>query len=94
MHNNQTNTIQLKQINSLLQQQGYITDDMVAMSVFLSLQLNKPLLIEGPAGVGKTEIAKVMARYWQQTLYVCSVMKALMHHTRCMSGTTSGNYFI
>ncbi|WP_242674842.1 AAA family ATPase [Niastella populi] len=31
------------------------------MSVFLSLQLNKPLLIEGPAGVGKTEIAKVMA---------------------------------
>lgn len=32
------------------------------MSVFLSMQLNKPLLIEGPAGVGKTEIAKVMAR--------------------------------
>ena len=40
---------------------GYITDDAVAMSVFLSLRLNKPLLIEGPAGVGKTEIAKVMA---------------------------------
>jgi MoxR-like ATPase len=31
------------------------------MSVFLSLRLNKPLLVEGPAGVGKTEIAKVMA---------------------------------
>jgi MoxR-like ATPase len=31
------------------------------MSVFLSLKLEKPLLIEGPAGVGKTEIAKVMA---------------------------------
>jgi len=41
--------------------QGYITDDAVAMSLFLSLQLNKPLLVEGPAGVGKTEIAKVMA---------------------------------
>jgi MoxR-like ATPase len=45
----------------MLQQQGYITDKAIAMSVFLSLQLNKPLLIEGPAGVGKTEIAKVMA---------------------------------
>lgn len=41
--------------------QGYITDDAVAISLFLSLQLNKPLLVEGPAGVGKTEIAKVMA---------------------------------
>jgi len=46
----------------MLQEQGYIADDTVAMSVFLSLQLNKPLLIEGPAGVGKTEIAKVMAK--------------------------------
>jgi MoxR-like ATPase len=45
----------------MLSSQGYITDDTVAMSVFLSLQLNKPLLVEGPAGVGKTEIAKVMA---------------------------------
>lgn len=32
------------------------------MSVFLAMQLQKPLLIEGPAGVGKTEIAKVMAQ--------------------------------
>lgn len=49
-------------IKNMLRQQGYITDDSVAMSVYLSLRLNKPLLIEGPAGVGKTEIAKVMAR--------------------------------
>lgn len=52
----------------MLQQQGYITDKAVAMSVFLSLQLNKPLLIEGPAGVGKTEIAKVMANALQTDL--------------------------
>ena len=53
--------IQLNDIKKMLLSQGYITDDAVAMSVFLSLQLNKPLLVEGPAGVGKTEIAKVMA---------------------------------
>ena len=45
----------------MLQQQGYMADRSVAMSIFLALQLEKPLLVEGPAGVGKTEIAKVMA---------------------------------
>ena len=52
----------------MLLSQGYITDDTVAMSVFLSLQLNKPLLVEGPAGVGKTEIAKVMSNALQTDL--------------------------
>ncbi len=60
--------LQLHDIQLMLQQQGYITDKAVAMSVFLSLQLNKPLLIEGPAGVGKTEIAKVMANAMQTDL--------------------------
>jgi len=60
--------IQLSNIKKMLFEQGYITDDSVAMSVFLSLQLNKPLLIEGPAGVGKTEIAKVMAKALQTNL--------------------------
>ncbi len=52
----------LSSVQSLLQSRGYIADEYVAMSVYLALQLNKPLLIEGPAGVGKTEIAKVMAQ--------------------------------
>jgi len=60
--------ITLNDIRRMLHEQGYITDDTVAMSVFLSLQLNKPLLIEGPAGVGKTEIAKVMANAMQTDL--------------------------
>ena len=53
--------IELNDIKKLLAAQGYITGNAVAMSVYLSIQLNKPLLVEGPAGVGKTEIAKVMA---------------------------------
>lgn len=60
--------IQLNNIKKMLEEQGYITGDAVAMSVFLSLQLNKPLLVEGPAGVGKTEIAKVMANALQTDL--------------------------
>ncbi len=46
----------------MLREQGYIDDGSIAMSLFLAMKLEKPLLIEGPAGVGKTEIAKVMAK--------------------------------
>ena len=42
--------------------EGYVADDAVATAVFLSLDLGKPLLVEGDAGVGKTEIGKVLAR--------------------------------
>lgn len=68
MSSNQENKIQLNDIKKMLHEQGYITDESVAMSVFLSLQLNKPLLVEGPAGVGKTEIAKVMSKALQTDL--------------------------
>jgi MoxR-like ATPase len=40
----------------------YVTDAPIATAVHLALSLRKPLLIEGHAGVGKTEVAKVMAR--------------------------------
>ncbi len=46
----------------MLDSQGYIADRDLATSVYLAIQLRKPLLIEGAAGVGKTEVAKVMAR--------------------------------
>lgn len=52
----------LASVQTLLQSRGYIADEYVAMSVYLAMKLRKPLLIEGPAGVGKTEIAKVMAQ--------------------------------
>ena len=40
---------------------GYRTDDAIATTVFLADRLGKPLLVEGPAGVGKTELAKAVA---------------------------------
>jgi MoxR-like ATPase len=40
---------------------GYLADDAIATTVFLADRLGKPLLVEGPAGVGKTELAKAVA---------------------------------
>jgi MoxR-like ATPase len=40
---------------------GYVCDRALATSVFLALRLDRPLLVEGEAGVGKTELAKVLA---------------------------------
>lgn len=50
-----------EQIGELLATRGYIAEEQIVMSIYLAQLLQKPLLIEGPAGVGKTEIAKVMA---------------------------------
>ncbi|MBW2274886.1 MAG: MoxR family ATPase [Deltaproteobacteria bacterium] len=49
------------QVIGQLEEQGYICDKRIATVVFLAQQLDKPVLIEGPAGVGKTELAKVVA---------------------------------
>ena len=52
----------IRKIQELMEAAEYVTDAPVATSVHLAMRLRKPLLIEGHAGVGKTEIAKVMAR--------------------------------
>jgi len=53
---------EIRKIQSLMESAEYVTDAPVATSVYLAQSLRKPLLIEGHAGVGKTEVAKVMAR--------------------------------
>ncbi len=58
----------MEQTDNLLTSQGYISDSAITMSVYLADQLNKPLFIEGPAGVGKTEIAKVLSLAHQTDL--------------------------
>lgn len=50
-----------EQVKSALGEQKYIANDEIATTVYLTQQLGKPLLTEGPAGVGKTELAKAIA---------------------------------
>ncbi len=49
------------EVVDVLTSHGYIADTRLATTVFLTTRLEKPLLIEGPAGVGKTELAKALA---------------------------------
>jgi MoxR-like ATPase len=53
---------EIKKIHEMMESADYVTDAAIATSVHLAMTLKKPLLIEGHAGVGKTEIAKVMAK--------------------------------
>jgi len=54
--------LEIQELLASLEGEGYIADPTIATAVFLSRDIRKPLLIEGDAGVGKTELAKVLAR--------------------------------
>ena len=51
----------IEDVQSLLREQRYISDRGLAVALFLSLKLQRPLFLEGEAGVGKTEIARSLA---------------------------------
>jgi MoxR-like ATPase len=50
------------EVKDALAQVGYLADEPAALVSFLAQQLGKPVLVEGPAGVGKTELAKALSR--------------------------------
>src|SRR5678815_4590936 len=84
----------IRKIQEMMEAAEYVTDAPVATSVHLAMRLRKPLLIEGHAGVGKTEVAKVMAKVLgtslirlqcyegldaNQTLYEWNYPKQILH---------------
>ena len=58
----------IDELQTLLEGQHYIADRGLATSIYLALKLQRPLLLEGEAGVGKTEVAKVLASGLQTEL--------------------------
>jgi MoxR-like ATPase len=53
----------VEEVAAALAAQGYLADEGLATSIFLAIALHRPLLLEGEAGVGKTEVAKVLAAW-------------------------------
>ncbi|HKF43804.1 MAG TPA: MoxR family ATPase [Thermoanaerobaculia bacterium] len=53
---------EIRRIQEAMEEEGYIAEAPIATAVYLAKEMRKPLLIEGDAGVGKTEIAKILAR--------------------------------
>jgi len=58
----------IDETSALLQRADYVGDRSLATALFLSLRMGRPLFLEGEAGVGKTEIAKVLARGLNRSL--------------------------
>ena len=58
-----------KQVANLLEQSGYVTDDSLATLVWMAMELDRPLLLEGEAGVGKTAIALALSTALQRPLF-------------------------
>ena len=62
-------TMSPKQVSNLLEQSGYVTDDSLATLVWMAMELDRPLLLEGEAGVGKTAIALALSTALQRPLF-------------------------
>ncbi|MEZ4726167.1 MAG: MoxR family ATPase [Caldilineaceae bacterium] len=71
-----------------LAEQNYVCERSLATAIFLALKLQRPLFLEGEAGVGKTEIAKVLSAPLDRPLIRLQCYEGLMSTRRSTSGTT------
>ncbi|CVK19820.1 AAA family ATPase [Sporomusa sphaeroides] len=61
-------TLSMPELRTAFEAHGYISDKELLTTVYLALKLEKPLLVEGAPGVGKTEIAKVLSKVFDTEL--------------------------
>lgn len=65
----QVEDINIKDIDKMLLEANYVSNNEISTTLYLSLLLGKPMLIEGPPGVGKTELAKVIAKSFDRDFF-------------------------
>lgn len=65
----QVEDINIKDIDKLLLDEEYVSNNEISTTLYLSFLLGKPMLIEGPPGVGKTELAKVIAKSFDRDFF-------------------------
>jgi MoxR-like ATPase len=58
----------IEEVQRLMEAQSYIADRALATTLYLAIKLEKPIFLEGEAGVGKTEVAKVLSKILQSRL--------------------------
>ena len=82
----------LEQLKLKMDEQHYVYDETMATVLAVALALGRPLLIEGAAGVGITEIAKVMAAALDRELVRMQCYEGLDEAKPFMSGTTRSSF--
>ncbi len=65
----QIEDISIKDIDKMLLKSDYVSNNEISTTLYLSFLLGKPMLIEGPPGVGKTELAKVIAKSFDRDFF-------------------------
>ena len=78
-------------LQASFEEHRYICSDEIATAVFLAYQLRKPILIEGPPGVGKTELAKTAAEMFALPLIRLQCYEGLDESRPSMNGNMASS---